>query len=135
MQVLLTEPLAAGVVAGLVGLCVGSFLNVVIHRLPKVLDRGWRAQCAELSGQPLADEPRYNLIVPRSQCPACGHRITALENIPVLSYVFLRGQCSACHAPISRRYPAVELLTGALTVAALIRFGPMPAPALAAAIF
>jgi leader peptidase (prepilin peptidase)/N-methyltransferase len=127
MPPLETQPVAALVAAGVIGLCVGSFLNVVIHRLPKMLDRGWRTQCAELSGQPLADEPRYNLIVPRSQCPACGHWITAYENIPVLSYVFLRGRCSACHAPIARRYPVVELITGALTVAALIRFGVTPA--------
>jgi leader peptidase (prepilin peptidase) / N-methyltransferase len=135
MPVLETEPVVALVAAGVVGLCIGSFLNVVIHRLPKMLDRGWRAQCADLSGQPPADEPRYNLVAPRSQCPACGHRITAVENIPVLSYLFLRGRCSACHAPISRRYPVVELLTGALTVAAVFRFGPMPGPALAASFF
>jgi len=127
MPALLSEPLATGVAVGLVGLCVGSFLNVVIHRLPKMLDRGWRAQCAELSGQPPPDGPQYNLVTPRSQCPACGHRIAAYENIPVASYLFLRGRCSACHAPISRRYPVVELLTGALTVAALIRFGTTPA--------
>ena len=121
-----TEPVATLVAAGVVGLCIGSFLNVVIHRLPKMLDRGWRAQCAELSGQPLADEPQYNLVVPRSQCPSCGHWIAAYENIPILSYLFLRGRCSACRAPISRRYPSVELITGALTVAALIRFGVTP---------
>ncbi len=123
----MTEPLVAGVAVGLLGLCVGSFLNVVIHRLPKMLDRGWRAQCADLSGQSPPEGPLYNLITPRSQCPACGHRIAAYENIPVASYLFLRGRCSACHAPISRRYPVVELLTGALTVAALIRFGATPA--------
>src|SRR5271165_1980001 len=135
MPAIETEPVAALVVAGVIGLCVGSFLNVVIHRLPKMLDRGWRAQCAELSGKPVADEPRYNLIVPRSQCPSCGHPIAALENIPVLSYVFLRGRCSACDAPISRRYPTVELLTAALTVAAFIRFGPIPGLVLAASVF
>src|SRR5271169_3223701 len=111
MQVLLSEPLVAAVVAGVVGVCVGSFLNVVIHRLPKMLDRGWRAQCAELSGSPLPELPRYNLITPRSQCPACGHQIAAYENVPIASYLFLRGRCSACHAPISQRYPLVELLT------------------------
>jgi leader peptidase (prepilin peptidase)/N-methyltransferase len=127
MQVLLTEPLLAAVVAGVVGLCVGSFLNVVIHRLPKMLDRGWREQCAELSGSPAPELPRYNLITPRSHCPACDHRIAWYENIPIASYVFLRGRCSACHAPISQRYPVVELLTAALTVAAVIRFGATPA--------
>jgi leader peptidase (prepilin peptidase)/N-methyltransferase len=123
MPVIALEPLAAASVCGVVGLCVGSFLNVVIYRLPKMLDRGWRAQCAELAGEPAPESPRYNLIVPRSQCPACGHRISALENIPVLSFVFLRGRCSACRAPISARYPLVELITGALTVAAVLRFG------------
>ena len=111
----------------LVGLCVGSFLNVVIYRLPKMLERGWQAQCAEVSGQPPPEMPRYNLVVPRSQCPSCGHRISALENVPVVSYVFLRGRCAACKAPISVRYPLVELLAGALTVAAVFRFGVTPA--------
>jgi leader peptidase (prepilin peptidase)/N-methyltransferase len=134
MPALLSEPLAAAVVFGLVGLCVGSFLNVVIHRLPKMLDRGWRAQCAELSGQPPPETPAYNLFTPRSQCPACGHRIAAYENIPVVSYLFLRGRCSACQAPISQRYPIVELVTGALTVAAWVHFGPTGA-ALAACVF
>jgi leader peptidase (prepilin peptidase)/N-methyltransferase len=127
MQVLLTEPLLAAVVAGVVGLCVGSFLNVVIHRLPKMLDRGWREQCAELSGSPASELPRYNLITPRSHCPACDHRIAWYENVPFASYLFLRGRCSACQAPISQRYPVVELLTAALTVAAVIRFGATPA--------
>jgi leader peptidase (prepilin peptidase)/N-methyltransferase len=111
----------------LVGLCVGSFLNVVIYRLPKMLERGWQAQCAEVSGQPPPEMPRYNLVVPSSQCPSCGHRISALENVPVVSYVFLRGRCAACKAPISVRYPLVELLAGALTVAAVFRFGVTPA--------
>jgi leader peptidase (prepilin peptidase) / N-methyltransferase len=113
--------------AGIVGLCIGSFLNVVIHRLPRMLDRGWRAQCADLSGEPAAELPRYNLITPRSQCPSCGHPISAFENIPVVSFLLLRGRCSACSAPISARYPLVELLTAALTVAAVLRFGVAPA--------
>jgi leader peptidase (prepilin peptidase)/N-methyltransferase len=125
MPALLTEPLAAAVAFGVVGLCVGSFLNVVIYRLPKMLEHGWRTQCAELSGQPPPPEGTpYNLITPRSQCPACGHPIAPYENIPVASYLFLRGRCSACRTPISRRYPLVELLTCALTVAAVVRFGP-----------
>ena len=127
MQVLLTEPLLAVVIAGVVGLCVGSFLNVVIHRLPKMLDRGWREQCAELSGSPAPELPRYNLITPRSRCPACDHQIAWYENVPVASYLFLRGRCSACQAPISQRYPVVELLTAAVTVAAVIRLGATPA--------
>jgi len=131
MPATLTEPLATLLVSGIVGLCVGSFLNVVIHRLPKMLDRGWQAQCAELSGEPPPELPTYNLITPRSQCPACGHRITAVENIPVLSFLFLRGRCSACAAPISARYPTVELITGALTIAAVVRFGVTPTAAAA----
>ena len=131
MPATLTEPLATWLVSGIVGLCVGSFLNVVIHRLPKMLDRGWQAQCAELSGEPPPELPPYNLITPRSQCPACGHRIAALENIPVLSFLFLRGRCSACAAPISARYPFIELLTGALTIAAVLRFGVTPTAAAA----
>jgi leader peptidase (prepilin peptidase)/N-methyltransferase len=131
MPATLTEPLATWLVSGIVGLCVGSFLNVVIHRLPKMLDRGWRAQCAELSGEPPPELPPYNLITPRSECPACGHRIAAFENIPVLSFLFLRGRCSGCAAPISARYPFIELLTGALTIAAVLRFGVTPTAAAA----
>jgi len=127
MSALATDPQTIAVVAGVIGLCVGSFLNVVIHRLPKILDRGWRAQCAELAGETAVEQPRYNLVTPRSQCPACRHPISALENIPVLSYLVLRGRCSACKAPISARYPLVELLTGALTVAAALRFHGIPA--------
>jgi leader peptidase (prepilin peptidase)/N-methyltransferase len=107
----------------LVGLCVGSFLNVVIHRMPKMLERGWQAQCAELRGEELPREPAYNVVVPRSQCPACGHPITAIENIPVVSWLVLGGKCSACKAPISARYPAVEIVGAALAVCAIQRFG------------
>jgi leader peptidase (prepilin peptidase) / N-methyltransferase len=124
MPAITMGPLTAASVGAVVGLCIGSFLNVVIHRLPKMLDRGWRVQCAELAGESLPDEPAYNLVVPRSQCPACGHRISALENIPILSFLVLRGRCSACHAAISLRYPFVEVLTGAVTAAAILRFGP-----------
>ncbi|MEI6804458.1 MAG: prepilin peptidase [Burkholderiales bacterium] len=99
---------------GILGLLIGSFLNVVIYRLPKMLERQWAAECAELSGtEPPAQEP-FNLAIPRSRCPHCGHAITWYENIPVLSYLALRGRCASCKAPISLRYPAVELATGAL---------------------
>jgi leader peptidase (prepilin peptidase)/N-methyltransferase len=124
MPAIAMGPLTAASIGVVVGLCIGSFLNVVIYRLPKMLDRGWRVQCAELAGETLPDEPPYNLVVPRSQCPACGHRISALENIPVVSYLVLRGRCSACQAGISPRYPLVELLTGALTAAVVLSFGP-----------
>ncbi|WP_028603545.1 prepilin peptidase [Ottowia thiooxydans] len=101
-------------VGGLMGLLVGSFLNVVIHRLPKMMERKWAAECAELSGQEPASQEPFSLVAPRSRCPHCGHQIGWHENIPVLSYVFLRGKCSACSKPISARYPLVELVTGGL---------------------
>ena len=107
----------------IVGLCVGSFLNVVIHRLPRMLEREWKVQCAELRKELVPDEPAYNLVVPRSACPACGHMITALENVPVVSWLALRGRCSACKAPISARYPIVEIMGGVLAVAAIVAFG------------
>lgn len=124
MPALLTDPVAATIVALIVGLCVGSFLNVVIHRLPKMLERGWQEQCAELQGQTPAAAPAYNLWQPRSACPGCGHRIAALENIPVLSWLALRGKCSACKTAISARYPFVELAGGLLAAYAIWHFGP-----------
>ena len=111
------------VVAGIFGLLVGSFLNVVIHRLPRMMQRESDNYVAQESGKPLPHTDRYNLMVPRSACPHCGHRITALENIPVFSYLFLRGKCIECKAPISIRYPLVELLTGALSAFLIWRFG------------
>jgi len=113
---------AAGV-AALIGLCIGSFLNVVIHRLPKMLERGWAAECADLRGEPASPQPAYNLVVPRSQCPACGHPITAIENVPVVSWLVLGGKCRSCKAPISARYPLVELLGALLAAGAIWKFG------------
>ena len=114
----------------LLGLLVGSFLNVVIHRLPKMMDREWREQCAELarSDAEVADSgvsaaPKYNLVVPRSACPSCGHEITAIENIPVISYLVLGGKCRGCKAKISARYPAVEVLTALLSGLVAWHFG------------
>ncbi len=124
MTSFLLDPAAAPFFAAAIGLCVGSFLNVVIHRLPQMLERGWQAECAELRGETAPELPRYNLVVPRSQCPSCGHGITALENIPVLSWLALRGKCSACGARISPRYPVVEILGGVLAACAIWRFGP-----------
>jgi leader peptidase (prepilin peptidase) / N-methyltransferase len=124
MPSLFLDPVAATIAATVIGLCVGSFLNVVIHRLPRMLERGWQAECAELRNEPVPDQPRYNLVVPRSKCPACGHAISALENIPVLSWLALRGKCSACRVAISARYPAVEILGGTLAACAIWRFGP-----------
>jgi len=108
-----------------VGLCVGSFLNVVIHRLPRMMERDWKQQCAEMLGT-TPDEPAepLSLAMPRSRCPHCGHQISALENIPILSYLFLKGRCSSCSARISPRYPIVEALTGLLSAFTAWHFGP-----------
>lgn len=123
MALLHVEPaLFAGLVF-LFGLLVGSFLNVAIHRLPRMMEAEWHAQCAELRGEPVPDAPRYNLWLPRSACPQCGHPITALENIPLLSWLWLRGRCSACRAPIGARYPLVELLTALLSAAVAWKWG------------
>jgi len=116
------------------GLCVGSFLNVVIHRLPKMLERGWREECAELAGQPLPPQPAYSLVRPRSACPACGHAIRAWENVPIASWLVLGGQCSACRSKISFKYPLVEALAGLGAAYATWRFGAT-AMALGAALF
>lgn len=111
--------------AGLLGICVGSFLNVVIHRLPRMMENDWRAQCAELcNSEPSATEA-LSLAKPRSRCPSCGHQITAIENIPLISYLLiLKGRCSGCGSPISPRYPVVEALTGLLSAFAAWHFGP-----------
>lgn len=119
--------------AAVLGLLVGSFLNVVIHRLPRMLEREWAADCAELNGQELPEEPPLNLLVPRSRCPSCGHQIRWYENIPVVSWLALRGRCSSCKTRISPRYPFVELVTGAFFALCAWRFGlTLPAAAWAA---
>ena len=114
------------VAAGLLGLCVGSFLNVVIHRLPKMMEQDWQAQCAELRGESPPDQGEaLSLAKPRSRCPNCGHQITALENIPLVSYLLiLKGKCSGCGTRISPSYPITELLTGLLSAFAAWHFGP-----------
>ncbi len=106
------------------GLAVGSFLNVVIHRLPKMMEQQWRSECAELDGKEAPAGERYNLVMPRSRCPSCAQPITALQNIPVISYLVLGGKCAGCKARISPRYPFVEMLSGALAGYAAWRFGP-----------
>jgi leader peptidase (prepilin peptidase) / N-methyltransferase len=122
----MNEPVIVTLACTLVGLVIGSFLNVVIHRLPKMLERDWDAQAAELLEQKGSADAaaklrstgaavRYNLVMPPSTCPRCGHRIRAWENIPILSYLLLRARCSACGAPISMRYPIVEALSGILS--------------------
>jgi leader peptidase (prepilin peptidase)/N-methyltransferase len=113
---------------GLLGLCIGSFLNVVVHRLPLMLERQWRAESAELLGVENKEEGApLSLSRPRSRCPHCGHQIRWFENIPVVSWLALRGRCSACKAPISVRYPLVEAFTGVLLAAVGWRFGAAPA--------
>jgi leader peptidase (prepilin peptidase)/N-methyltransferase len=110
-------------VSVIAGLIVGSFLNVVIHRLPKMLERQWRAECADLTGTPAPPAGRYDLIQPRSACPKCGRMIPAMENIPLVSYAFLGGKCAGCGAAISLRYPVVEALSGALAGYIAWRYG------------
>ncbi len=114
------------IAAALFGLLIGSFLNVVIYRLPVMMEQEWRSHCAEFLGTPEQQQEsadRFDLLVPRSRCPHCGHKIRALENIPVLSYLMLRGKCSACGAPISIRYPLIESLSAVLSVAVAWHFG------------
>src|SRR4249920_2237418 len=133
LQALQNQALMLTAVCGLLGLIVGSFLNVVIHRLPKMLERGWGGQAAELLEQKNlpdvakklrgGDTVRYNLMTPASTCPHCGHKIRAYENIPIVSYVFLRARCSACKAPISIRYPIIEAISGVLAAYIGWKFG------------
>ncbi|MDP2792991.1 MAG: A24 family peptidase [Sulfurisoma sp.] len=111
------------------GLAVGSFLNVVIHRLPIMMERDWLSQCAELRGEPAPEYEKLTLATPRSRCPHCGHKITVLENIPVLSYLILGGRCRGCRAGISPRYPLVEAFTGIAFAFAAWKLGPTAAAA------
>jgi leader peptidase (prepilin peptidase)/N-methyltransferase len=107
-----------------IGLLIGSFLNVVIYRLPVILERQWQAQCAELEGkEPAAPAETFTLATPRSHCPACKAPVTALQNIPVISWLVLKGRCAACGAKIPARYPLVELATGILSAAVAWHFG------------
>lgn len=128
---LLESPALASAVAGILGLLVGSFLNVVIHRLPRMMERDWYLQCAELRGETAPEKERLSLAAPASRCPHCGHAIRAWENIPVLSFLLLKGRCSGCQAPISLRYPLVEAFTGLLSAFTVWHFGPTLAAAAA----
>ncbi|MBV8495347.1 MAG: prepilin peptidase [Gammaproteobacteria bacterium] len=129
VELLASSPAVFLGAAAALGLAVGSFLNVVIHRLPLMLERQWHEQCAELSGAaaavtlPAGLPERFNLIVPRSRCPACAAPITALQNIPLVSFALLRGRCARCGAAISARYPLVEALSGCLTALIAWKFG------------
>ena len=123
---LLASSMDAGLVAALaaiLGLLIGSFLNVVIYRVPRMMERQWAAECAELNSAPAEPAEKFNLLTPRSRCSSCGHLIRWYENIPVLSYVFLRGKCSACRAPYGMRYPLVEAVTGTLFFFCAWRWG------------
>jgi leader peptidase (prepilin peptidase)/N-methyltransferase len=127
-ELLAGSPAAFIALAAVLGLLVGSFLNVVIHRLPRMLEREWQAQARDVLADdapavPPGAEAPYNLVVPRSACPACNTQITALQNIPLVSWLVLRGRCAQCRAPISVRYPLVELLTGVLSAAVAWKFG------------
>lgn len=131
------DPWLEAALLGVVGLLVGSFLNVVIHRLPKMMEQQWAAECADYAASllpagttpapaPSAPAAKFNLCTPRSRCPACGHVVRWYENIPVLSYLALRGRCSGCQTGISLRYPLVELLTAGLFFFCTQRWGLTP---------
>lgn len=124
LELLQTSPLLAGGYVFFIGLCIGSFLNVVIYRLPVMLERRWQTEAAALRNETPPEQPRFNLMVPHSRCPHCGHGITLLENIPVVSWLALRGRCSSCKKPISARYPLVELATGLLSLLVFLLLGP-----------
>ena len=125
LQLLTAHPALFVTAAVVLAMLVGSFLNVVIHRLPIMMERDWREQCAELAASegPRVPEGRFDLVMPRSRCPACGAAITALQNIPIVSYLWLRGRCASCHAPISLRYPVIEALTAVLSGIVAWHFG------------
>jgi leader peptidase (prepilin peptidase)/N-methyltransferase len=124
LQFLRDEPTLFFIAATLFGLVVGSFLNVVIHRLPTMMRRRWEAECRQSLGiAAMESGPDENLFRPRSRCPHCGHGIRAIENVPVLSFIFLRGRCSACHASISIQYPLVELLSGGVALTCAVHYG------------
>jgi leader peptidase (prepilin peptidase)/N-methyltransferase len=112
------------ILTGLLCLCVGSFLNVVIHRLPKMMEQEWHGQCADLRGETPPTVEKLTLSTPRSRCPKCGHKISALENIPVLSYLILKGKCKGCGTAISLRYPIIETFTALASGYAAWHFGP-----------
>lgn len=121
---LASHVLAFVLCALLIGLLVGSFLNVVIYRLPKMMQRDWREQAREILELPVETQTAtFNLVLPNSSCPHCAHEIKPWENIPVISYLFLRGKCSSCKAPISLRYPLVELTCGLLSAYIAWHFG------------
>ncbi|MFQ6005886.1 MAG: prepilin peptidase [Woeseia sp.] len=124
-EFLSSSPMIFVAIVFVFSLLVGSFLNVVIFRLPIMMEREWRKQCKELSESPATEIPegRFDLIAPRSRCPYCGAQITAIQNIPILSYLILSGKCRSCHTAISKRYPLVEIMTAIMTAIVAWRFG------------
>jgi len=125
IQLLQAQPVFFVITMALLGMCVGSFLNVVIYRLPKMMQQDWQEQCCELLDikNEKGEEQQVNLIFPGSSCPACQHKISALENIPVISYLFLKGRCKSCNVKISPQYPLIEILTGLTTAYITWHFG------------
>lgn len=119
-------PEVNAVLAGLFGLLIGSFLNVVIYRLPKMMERQWAGECAEMAGKSLAPPEKFNLLAPRSRCSSCGHVLRWYENMPIVSYLFLRGKCSVCGTRYGLRYPIVEAVTGGLFFFCVWRWGLSP---------
>ena len=123
LSTLQSSPLTLGIAVVLAGLCVGSFLNVVIHRLPLMMEAEWKAECAVIEGREAPPAERFNLFTPPSRCPACKAPVRPWQNIPVVSWLALRGKCASCATPISMRYPMVEVLGGALAALMAWRFG------------
>lgn len=137
LRLLEGSPALFGASCGVIGLLVGSFLNVVIYRLPIMINHAWSRECRELAGDATPEitaETAYNLVVPASSCPHCQRPIRATENIPILSYLFLKGRCAGCGTPIPRRYPLVELITAVLSVIVALHYG-FGVQALAALLF
>ncbi len=127
LQLFIDNPIVFIAVIGILGLLIGSFLNVVILRLPVMMEKEWHAQCNDLFGKPSSTEEEdtpFNLITPNSHCPKCNHEIKAIENVPVLSYLFLKGRCSDCGTRIPSRYPIIEATTALLSIAVAWHFGP-----------
>ncbi|MGB4335674.1 MAG: A24 family peptidase, partial [Chromatiaceae bacterium] len=122
-ELLIETPALLYTTIGLFTLAVGSFLNVVIHRLPLMMEQAWRRECADLAGEEVPAAERLSLALPGSRCPHCGHALRARENIPLLSYLFLRGRCSACAKPIGGRYPLIEVGTALLSILVVWQLG------------
>lgn len=131
LQPLAADPVLLPLVVAVLGLLVGSFLNVVILRLPVMLERDWQAQCAEISGMTPPQGAAVSLVRPGSRCPACGHAIRPRDNIPVLGWLLLRGRCRDCGSRISVRYPLIEAVTALLSVVVVLELGVTPAGAAA----